>query len=51
MKLAQQLGFSSAILGCVCGTFVDGIRILTVLATLALAGYMRDAREIDRATR
>jgi hypothetical protein len=48
MNLSQKLGLSALVLGCAIGSFEDGIRILTVLSTLALASYVSAARHLDK---
>jgi hypothetical protein len=48
MNLYQKLGLAGLVLACVVGSFADGIRILTLLSTLALASYISAARRVDK---
>ena len=48
MNRTQKAGLTCLVILCALGSYLDGIRILAVLSTLALASYIRDARRIDR---
>jgi len=47
MAIFQKTGLSILVVGCAAGSVQDGIRILTMLCTLALASYLRAARQVD----
>ena len=51
MHLTQKVGLSGLVIGCAIASFEDGIRILTLLSTLALASYVSAARKVDRPTK
>jgi hypothetical protein len=48
MNLSQKLGLSGLVVACAVGSFEDGVRILTLLSTLALASYISAARRVDK---
>jgi hypothetical protein len=48
MNIPQKAGLAVLVLGCAVISPEDGLRILTILATLALASYLREARHAEQ---